>query len=145
MVCSSETGRSGLYNEAQQEGWREIVEFIHHRWMAATGVPPGPRTARTAPNSWGKALTGHSPRPGGRVRFPPAGAALRTPLPPYSKTYPLRNRRAGEVTLVAAPSVNLRKAPWFSRLWYASESTWPSGSSTTTTEPTLPPLRSRPN
>ena len=34
MVCVSETGRitpgcSGLYNEAQQESWREIVDFVH--------------------------------------------------------------------------------------------------------------------
>ena len=46
MVCVSETGRitpgcSGLYNEAQQESWREIVDFVHHRSTAAIGVQLG--------------------------------------------------------------------------------------------------------
>lgn len=46
MVCVSETGRitpgcSGLYNEAQQESWREIVDFVHSRSTAAIGVQLG--------------------------------------------------------------------------------------------------------
>ena len=46
MVCVSEAGRitpgcSGLYNEAQQESWREIVDFVHSRSTAAIGVQLG--------------------------------------------------------------------------------------------------------
>ena len=46
MVCVSETGRitpgcSGLYSVEQQESWREIVDFVHHRSTAAIGVQLG--------------------------------------------------------------------------------------------------------
>jgi anthraniloyl-CoA monooxygenase len=46
MVCVSESGRitpgcSGLYTEAQQESWREIVDFVHDRSTAAIGVQLG--------------------------------------------------------------------------------------------------------
>lgn len=46
MVCVSETGRitpgcSGLYNEAQQENWRGITDFVHQRSAAAIGVQLG--------------------------------------------------------------------------------------------------------
>ena len=46
MVCVSETGRitpgcTGLYNEAQQESWAGIVDFVHSRSTAAIGVQLG--------------------------------------------------------------------------------------------------------
>ncbi len=46
MVCVSETGRitpgcSGLYNDAQQESWHEIVDFVHTRSTAAIGAQLG--------------------------------------------------------------------------------------------------------
>ncbi|MET4095975.1 bifunctional salicylyl-CoA 5-hydroxylase/oxidoreductase [Arthrobacter sp. UYCu712] len=46
MVCVSEAGRitpgcSGLYNEAQQESWAGIVDFVHSRSTAAIGVQLG--------------------------------------------------------------------------------------------------------
>jgi anthraniloyl-CoA monooxygenase len=46
MVCVSPTGRitpgcTGLYTDAQADGWRRIVEFVHSRTTAAIGVQLG--------------------------------------------------------------------------------------------------------
>ena len=46
MVCVSPTGRitpgcTGLYTDAQADGWRRIVEFVHSQTTAAIGVQLG--------------------------------------------------------------------------------------------------------
>ncbi|MGH8825656.1 MAG: bifunctional salicylyl-CoA 5-hydroxylase/oxidoreductase [Jiangellaceae bacterium] len=46
MVCVSPTGRitpgcTGLYTDAQGDGWRRIVEFVHSQTTAAIGVQLG--------------------------------------------------------------------------------------------------------
>ncbi len=86
MVCVSETGRitpgcSGLYNEAQQESWREIVDFVHtarRRPSASSWATPA---ARAPPSSCGKASTSRCPRAAGSRWAPRPSPTARAARP----------------------------------------------------------------
>ena len=95
MVCVSETGRitpgcSGLYNEAQQESWREIVDFVHHRSTRGHRRPAGP----LRPQGLHQTHVGRHRRAAARGRLGaggPLGHPVRPRQPGPARNQPGRN------------------------------------------------------